>query len=172
MPVSPNVANYHIGKGIVSYKDSTSATFYDLGNAPSVVYTPTVTKLDHFSARQGVKTKDFSAVSQVGATVKIELDEITGYNLGFFALGAVNPATSGFIQIGGLTKTQFTGTLKVLGTNDVGTHVDFTANVSFVPAGDFSFVTSADSFTILTINAEVQKDASGNFGIWTVHDTA
>jgi len=171
MPVPPNVLNYHIGKGIVSFQEGSTGAFLDLGNAPSFKYTPTVTKLEHFSARQGVKTKDFTAVSQVGATIAVELDEITGYNLGLFAMSHVNEATTSNVILGGLTKTQFTGVIKVIGTNDVGNHVDFTANVSLVPAGDFSFVTSADGFSVLTINAEVQKDASGNFGIWTVHDT-
>src|SRR5262245_39945093 len=166
MPVPPNVRNYHIGKGIVSFKETGSATYIDLGNAPLFQYAPTVTKLDHFSARQGVKTKDFSPVSQVGATITMHLDEITGLNLGFFALCHVDEATSGNVVLGGLTKTNFTGSIKVVGTNDVGTHIDFVADVSFIPAGNFSFVTSEDAFSVLEIQAEVQKDAAGNFGIW------
>jgi hypothetical protein len=171
MPIPPNVKNYHIGKGIVSFKETGGSTYIDLGNAPLFQYAPTVTKIDHFSARQGVKTKDFSAVSQVGATITIHLDEITGYNLGFFALAHVDEATTGNVILGGLSKTNFTGSIKVVGTNDIGTHVDFIADVSFIPAGNFSFITDADAFSVLEITAEVQKDVSGNFGIWTVHDT-
>ena len=170
MPTSPNVANYHIGKGIVSFKETGGGSFVDLGNAPQFTYTPTVEKLDHFSAREGVKTKDFTAITQVGATIEIQLDEINGYNLGFFALADVNPTTAGDIVLGGLSKTNFTGTIQVVGTNEIGQQVDFIADVSFVPSGDFSFITSEDAFTILTINAEVQKDAGGNFGVWTVRD--
>jgi hypothetical protein len=170
MPTSPNVANYHIGKGIVSFKETGGPSFVDLGNAPAFTYTPTITKLDHFSAREGVKTKDFSAITQVGATISIQLDEITGYNLGFFALADVDPTTTGDIVLGGLSKTTFTGQIKVEGTNDIGQKVDFLADVSFIPSGDFSFITSEDAFTILTINAEVQKDAGGFFGVWTVRD--
>ena len=44
MPASPNVNNYHIGKGIVTFKEEGGSTFVDLGNAPSFVYTPTVEK--------------------------------------------------------------------------------------------------------------------------------
>jgi len=171
MPVPPNVLNYHIGKGIVSFKETGSATYLDLGNAPLFQYAPTVSKLDHFSARGGVKAKDFTAITTVGATITIHLDEITGYNLGLFALSHVNEATTSNVILGGLTKTLFTGSIKVVGTNDIGNHVDFTADVSFVPAGNFSFITDADAFSILEIQAEVQKDAAGNFGIWTVHDT-
>ena len=68
---SPNVGNYHIGKGIVTFKEEGGSTFVDLGNAPAFVYTPTVEKVEHFSSREGVKVKDFTAITQVGATVKL-----------------------------------------------------------------------------------------------------
>ena len=70
----------------------------------------------------------------------------------------------------GLSKTEFTGEIKVVGTNAVGQQVDFLATVSFVPSGDFSFITDADDFTVIEIEAEVQKDAGGFFGIWTIRD--
>src|SRR5262245_8744391 len=105
MPTPPNVRNYHIGKGIVSFKETGASTYIDLGNAPSFRYSPTITKLDHFSARQGVKTKDFTAVTTVAATITFELDEITGYNLGFFALSHVDEATTSNVILGGLSKT-------------------------------------------------------------------
>jgi hypothetical protein len=170
MPTTPNVANYHIGKGIVSFKETGGTGFIDLGNAPTFAYTPAVTKLDHFSSREGVRTKDFTAVTQVGATVKFTLDEITGYNLAFFALAEQGTSTSGDITLSGLSKTQFTGEIKVVGTNEIGQQVDFTATVSFVPSGDFNFVTDKDEWTVINIEAEVQKDAGGNFGVWTIRD--
>jgi hypothetical protein len=169
MATSPNVKNYHIGKGIVSFKESGGATFTDLGNAPSFIYTPTVTKKEHFSSREGVRTKDFTAITELGATVKFTLDEITGYNLAFFALAEVSTGTGGEIILSGLSKALFTGDIKVVGTNDIGEHVDFIATVSFVPAGDFRFITDADNFSTIEIEAEVQKDTSGAFGIWTIH---
>jgi len=171
MPAPPNVANYHIGKGIVSFKEAGESTFVDLGNAPSFTYSPTVEKLEHFSSREGVRTKDFTAITQVGATITFTLDEITGYNLAFFALAEMQTGTSGHIVLTGLSKTEFTGQIKVVGTNDVGQQVDFTADVSFVPSGDFNFITDEDEFTVIEIEAEVQKDANGFFGIWTIRDT-
>ena len=170
MPTSPNVQNYHIGKGIVSFKETGQTTYRDLGNAPAFVYTPAVTKLEHFSSREGVKTKDFTAVTQISATVKITLDEITGENLAYFALATQGIDTDGNVTLEALKKTEFVGEIKVHGTNDVGQKVDFDAMVSFVPEGDFSFITAEDKFTELVLTAEVQKDASGNFGIWTVRD--
>lgn len=172
MPTSPNVQNYHIGKGIVSFKETGGADFVDLGNAPSFVYSPTVEKLEHFSSREGVKTKDFTAITQVGATITFSLDEITGHNLSFFALAEQGTDTDGNITLSGLSKTEFSGQIKVVGTNDIGQQVDFLATVSFVPSGDFSFITSEDDFTVIEIEAEVQKDASGFFGVWTIRDEA
>lgn len=170
MPTSPNVNNYHIGKGIVSFKETGQSTYRDLGNAPAFVYTPAVTKLEHFSSREGVKTKDFTAITQISATVKITLDEITGENLQYFALGEVGTDTDGNVTIAGLKKTEFVGDIRVVGTNDIGQQVDFDATVSFVPEGDFSFVTAEDKFTEVVLTAEVQRGADGSFGLWTVRD--
>jgi hypothetical protein len=170
MPASPNVQNYHIGKGIVSFKETGAPDFVDLGNAPSFQYSPTVEKLEHFSSREGVKTKDFTAITQVGATVTFTLDEITGYNLAFFSLAEQGTDTDGNITLSGLTKTEFTGEIKVVGTNDIGQQVDFVATVSFVPSGDFNFITDEDNWTTIEIEAEVQKAADGSFGIWTIRD--
>jgi hypothetical protein len=71
-----------------------------------------------------------------------------------------------------LSKAEFTGDIKVVGTNDIGQQVDFDATVSFVPSGDFSFITDGDDFTTIEIEAEVQRDANGNFGVWTVREEA
>jgi hypothetical protein len=170
MPASPNVQNYHIGKGIVSFKETGASVFTDLGNAPSFVYTPTIEKLEHFSSREGVKTKDFTAITQAGATIAFTLDEITGLNLSFFSLAEQGTDTDGNITLSGLSKTEFTGDIKVVGTNDIGQQVDFLATVSFVPSGDFSFITAEDEFTVIEIEAEVQKGANGEFGVWTIRD--
>jgi hypothetical protein len=170
MPTSPSVQNYHIGKGIVSFKETGSAIFVDLGNAPSFVYTPNVDKKEHFSSREGVNTKDFTAITKIGATIKVTLDEITGENLAMFALGEQSTDTDGNAVIRGMTKTEFTGELKVSGTNDIGQHVDWLGTVSFVPSGDFSFITDGDDFTTIEIEAEVMKGADGSFGVWTVID--
>jgi hypothetical protein len=170
MPTSPNVQNYHIGKGIVSFKETGASVYTDLGNSPSFVYSPAVEKKEHFSSREGVKTKDFTAITQVGATIKFSLDEITGNNLSFFALAEQGTDTDGNITLSGLSKTEFAGQIKVVGTNDIGQQVDFDATVSFVPSGDFSFITDGDDFTVIEIEAEVQKDAAGAFGVWTIRE--
>jgi hypothetical protein len=166
MPTSPSVQNYHIGKGIVSFKEAGGSSFVDLGNAPSFVYTPNVEKKEHFSSREGVKTKDFTAITEISATIKVTLDEITPENLAMFALGDL--ASDGTIT--GLTKAEFTGTLKVIGTNDIGQHIGWEGDISFVPSGDFSFITDSDDFSTLELEAEVQKAVDGSFGVWSVEE--
>jgi hypothetical protein len=166
MPTSPSVQNDHIGKGIVSFKETGAATFVDLGNAPSFVYTPNVDKKEHFSSREGIKTKDFTAITAISATIKVTLDEITPENLAMFALGDL--VSDGTIT--GLTKAEFTGTLKVVGTNDIGQHVGWEGDISFIPSGDFSFITDSDDFSTIELEAEVQKAGDGSFGVWSVEE--
>jgi hypothetical protein len=171
MPASPNISNYHIGKGIVSFKEDGAASFLDLGNAPSFVWTPNVEKKEHFSSREGVKVKDFVAITQVGATIKLTLDEINGENLAIFTLGELGTDTDGNVTVAAFKKTEIAGVIKVEGTNDIGQHVDYTGRISVNPTGDFSFITDADDFSTLEIEAECQKGDAGDFGIFTIHDT-
>jgi len=168
MPASPSISNYHIGKGIVSFKEDGAGSFVDLGNAPSFVWSPKIEKKEHFSSREGVKTKDFTAITQTGATIKLTLDEINGPNLAMFTLGEQGTDTDGNITVSAFKKTEIAGIIKVVGTNDVGQQVDYEGRISVNPTGDFSFITDADDFSKLEIECEVQKDTAGNFGVFTV----
>ena len=170
MPASPSIQNYHIGKGIVSFKQDGAPDFIDLGNAPAFVWTPTIEKKEHFSSREGVKTKDFTAVTQTGATIKVTLDEINGPNLAIFSLGELGTDTDGNATVSAFQNTEIAGTIKVEGTNDIGQRVDYVGRISVIPSGDFSFITSEDDFSTLEIEAEVQKSDTGDFGIFTVRD--
>src|SRR4249919_366919 len=172
MPVSPSVQNYHIGKGIVTFKEDGGSTFVDLGNAPSFLWTPKVVKKEHFSSREGVKVKDFSAITQVGATIKLTLDEINGPNLAIFTLGELAaPDIDGSVTVSAFKKLEVVGVIQVIGTNDIGQKVDFTGRISVNPSGDFSFISDKDDFSTLEIEAEVQRDdTTGDFGVFTVHE--
>jgi hypothetical protein len=171
MPASPSIQNYHIGKGVVSFKEDGAASFADLGNAPSFVWTPTVEKKEHFSSREGVKVKDFSAITQIGATIKMTLDEINAENLSLFTLGEIGTDTDGNVTVAAFKKTEIAGIFRVVGTNDIGQQVDYEGRASVNPTGDFSFITDADDFSTLEIECECQRGAAGDFGIFTVRDT-
>jgi hypothetical protein len=165
MPASPSIQNYHIGKGIVSFKQDGAGTFLDLGNAPSFVWSPTIEKKEHFSSREGVKTKDFTAITQTGATIKMTLDEINVENLAIFTLGEISGNT-----VSAFKKTEIAGIFKVVGTNDIGQQVGFEGRASVNPTGDFSFITDEDDFSTLEIECECQKSDTGDFGIFTVDE--
>lgn len=168
MPTSPDVQNYHIGKGIVSFKEAAAVDFVDLGNAPSFVWEPTIATLEHFSSREGVKTKDFTAITQVGATITVTLDEITKENLRLFTLGEIGTAdVDGSIPVSAFKNTEITGDIKVEGTNDIGQHVSFLGTISIIPSGSLSLITDADNFSTIELKAEVQKSTDGDFGVFS-----
>ena len=171
MPTSPDVQNYHIGKGVVSFKETAPTVaidFVDLGNAPSFVWEPTIEKLEHFSSREGVKTKDFTAVTQTGATITFTLDEITPETVRLFVLGEVGtPGVGGEITINAFQSTEITGEIKMVGSNDIGQQVTFLGTISIIPSGAFSMITAEDEFTTLELTAEVQRSDDGDFGVFT-----
>src|SRR5207247_53556 len=109
-------------------------------------------------SRGGRRTKDFTVITQVGATVKGTFDEITGQTLSIFALGPVVENTDGTVTIDGLTDTEFEGILKIVGDNEVGTQVDWEGVVKFTPSGDFKFIQNNDDFNTIAFEAEVQED--------------
>jgi hypothetical protein len=49
---SPDVLDYIVGKGIVSFKPEGEEDYIDLGNAPKFSYATAVKKLEHFSSRR------------------------------------------------------------------------------------------------------------------------
>ena len=167
MPTSPDVQNYHIGKGIVSFDEGSLGTFVDLGNAPSFVWEPTIEKLEHFSSREGVKTKDFTAVTQTGATITFTLDEITPETVRLFTLGEITTGVGGEVTISAFKNTEISGDIKMEGTNDIGQKGTFTATISIIPSGAFSMITAEDEFTTLELTAEVQRSDDGDFGVFT-----
>lgn len=90
--------NYTLGKGIVYFnrKDAVTGVYggeRDLGNAPSFGFTVALEKLEHFSSRGGLKSKDKSIISQVTPSCAFSLDEITNDNLSLLTLGDINTVT-------------------------------------------------------------------------------
>jgi hypothetical protein len=91
MPASPSTENYSLGRGILKIGEWTGATppsypgdYVDVGNCPSFEVTVTEEKLDHFSSRAGLRTKDKSVILETGYSVKFKLDEISVQNMKMF----------------------------------------------------------------------------------------
>jgi hypothetical protein len=173
MTTSPSANNYSIPTGYATFlPKGSSDPAYDLGNVINFSISNDITKKDHFKNRGGRRTKDKTITTQVGATVKFTLDEITAKNISLFALGDVEEGSGGELTIHGLSKTDFEGTLKVIGDNEVGTQVDWEGVVSFSPSGDFTFIKDNDDFNQIAVEASVQEDVTLGFGKWTIREPA
>lgn len=170
MTDSPSTDFYFLGKGIVSFTPA-GGVKRDLGNCPDLEVTPASTKLDHFSSRSGIKTKDKSVVTEFSMTVKVVLEEITAENLALLLLGSVDDTTDGVKTLEMGSVSDITGALDLAGTNDVGAHVDIhIPSVTFSPSGSFSAI--GDNWGSLEItgdiNVQVASDGSRSFGTMTI----
>jgi len=165
MATSPNVKNYYIGKGKVFFRKSGDSDFRDVGNAPVFELAPNITKLDHFSSRQGVKTKDRSVVTEKSATLNVTLDEWTIENLQLALLGdepeQVSSANNRVFNI--FAASQIDGEIRFVGTNDIGDRFQMDLGiVSFVPGKSVNPI--SEGYGVLEIVGDVLADENGFFG--------
>jgi hypothetical protein len=72
---------YTIGKGKLLFKAAGQTNYRDLGNAPDFKLATGIEKKDHYSSREGTKTKDAQAVIQQTATGSCTLDDLLDDNL-------------------------------------------------------------------------------------------
>jgi hypothetical protein len=119
--LSPNIGNYYIGKGILSIKLLGETAYVDCGNVPQFEFQAKVTTLDHYSSRQGVRVKDFTAVTELAGSLTIQMEELTARNMGFALLGlptgGPSPAPDS-IEI--FSSPVIYGSVKFVGTNIIG----------------------------------------------------
>lgn len=167
MPTSPSVLNYSVLKGIVSFTP-TGGSIRDLGNAPEFELTPAIDKLDHFSSRAGVRSKDRSIVREKTLTARIVLDEITPENLQMALIGGTVSGDSFDI----FAESEITGALSFVGTNDIGNQVSLSLpTVSFTPSGSLNLI--SDEWAQIEVTCEVLFDeATDDFGTVTVTEVA
>jgi hypothetical protein len=84
--VPPDVGNYYVGTGVVTWTPEASTavptpTARDVGNVNVFEFTQTVEQLDHWNHRGGIRKKDFRPVVQQSATVRMVMDEFSAENL-------------------------------------------------------------------------------------------
>ncbi|MDK1386375.1 hypothetical protein QN224_13245 [Sinorhizobium sp. 8-89] len=171
MPASPNVLNYFIGKGIIKFKP-TAGTIRDLGNAPEVELTPAIEKLDHFSSRSGVRSKDRSIALEKTLTLRIVLDELTAENLGLLLLSEATTNSAGNLELDIFSESEIAGEITFEGTNDVGNQCNLTLpSVSFGPSGSLNLI--SDEFGQIELTGEVLLSGTpGTFGSLEIIDAA
>jgi hypothetical protein len=72
---SPNINNYYVGKGVVTWNGS------DVGNVSKFEFTPEAKILDHYTSRLGTKFLDLAIVQVKSAKVSMVMDEWSLANL-------------------------------------------------------------------------------------------
>lgn len=167
MADSPDTRNYRIPAATLAIKFADDIDYVDAGNLVDFVYTPTVTKKEHFSARSGLRAKDLTVVTEVAAAIKFTVDEATKRNLSLFLLGDISTNTAGDIVITPLSNPNLTADIKVTGVNSVGPMIDFEANVTFSPSGDLNLMADNDDWAQIPLDADVNK-SDGKFGFFTI----
>jgi hypothetical protein len=170
LPVAPSPNNYFIGKGIVVIKRDGQTTFKDMGNAPEFEFTPNTDTLDHFSSREGVKTKDKTVVLSKGGDLRILMEEATPENLGLLICGSVdysNPA-SPKVNIFDLNATG--AEVRFYATNEVGPKWDGVfSGVDFLPSGSFQPI--SNEWGQLEITGQI-RTVNDEFGYFQLRDPA
>lgn len=151
---------YTIGKGILSFDrldaNGLPTGMVDLGNAPTVILTPTVEKLKHYTSREQIKKVDKVVNLSVGITAKFTLDEYDIDNLALALLGTVTGST--LVLLGA---NQVEGHLKFVGNNACGPN--YTVNLWYVILqcnADVPFI--SDEWGTIDFEAEVQDDAANH----------
>lgn len=164
MATAPNINNYYIGKGILSFKPD-GGSFRDLGNVVEFEWTPEIEKLEHRSSREGVRTVDLTVVLEKKATVRIVMDEWSAENLALAMLGAVTQDTAGQNVISIFSENSISGELKFVGTNEVGSKFEWhLLKVDFIPESSINPL--SDEFGTLEVVGDVAAVA-GVFGTIT-----
>jgi hypothetical protein len=152
---APDPENYQIGKGIASFKPEGDVDFVDLGNCSEIEYEPSIDKLDHFSSRTGIKTKDKSVVLERGGTLRVLMEEATAFNLQLLLMGTIGvdgPAGEPSVDI--FTQDTIRGEFKFQATNDVGPRWDWHLyNVEFAPSGSVNLI--SDEWNNYEVTGEV-----------------
>ncbi len=157
---SPNIDNYYVGKGILSFQLNSTGLFVDMGNCPKFEFTPKATKLDHFSSRLGTRIKDDTIITTVEGTLNMVLDEWTPENLSLALLGTVLSGEDQFIFA---APSGVRGAIKFLGTNAVGPQLEIVfGNCLFIPTKALSLI--GDAWGQIDLDAEVLIDNGGHFG--------
>lgn len=150
---SPNIGNYFIGRGYCTIQLEGESAAHDAGNITSFEFEVKPTMLDHFSSRVGVRKKDFVAVTELSATLRVSMEEITARNMAMYILGD-QPTESppGTFTMDILSKPQIYASFQFVGTNSVG--AQYTATFPLV---------------LLTPQKAIQLISSGS-GAWGTID--
>jgi hypothetical protein len=168
---SPNIGNLYIGRGIVSIQMQGEVTFSDAGNVTLFEFQVKPTILPHYSSRVSVRIKDFTAVTELDATINMSMEEFTARNMALAILGDVASSPATGIQM--FAVPQLFGAVQFVGTNSIGAQwealfplVQFSPNkvVSLIGQG-------SGSWGAIDLQVDVLKDThTGEFAVFISND--
>lgn len=170
---SPNVDNYYVGKGIVKIKLPGDVAAVDVGNVPELEFEAEIERLDHFTSRAGIRSKDKSIVLEKGGTLRIVFEEWTPRNLALALLGIADESDPAAVTVSVLSESSVVCQVEFTGTNDVGPKWNFVfPRVEFVPSGTLGLIQD-DDWGQIEVEGEVLYDeATSSFGTATADFTA
>jgi hypothetical protein len=112
---------YIVGKGILWFdrfdSNGLPTGLRDVGNAPGLMLTPSVTDLKHYSSRGGIKKVDKVVNIEIGMGVKFTLDEWDIKNLALAVLGTLSDDETELYILG---ENQIRGELRLFGNPATG----------------------------------------------------
>lgn len=171
---SPDVRNYAVLKGNIYFTPAGGDPVNDrrhLGNVPEGEFEPSVEVIDHFSAMEGVRTKDFTATLQKTATLTLTIEELTAANFSLALMGDVETDSDGNKVVDILSTDVVRGRVEIVGTNDIGPKMTWNfPSVAFRPSGAISFI-GDDDWSNIEVTGEVEA-VNGSFGTITWQDSA
>ncbi len=142
--------------------------FRDLGNVPEFEFTPEIDRLEHFSSRSGIKTKDKDVVLEKSGTLRIVMEELTADNLALSLMGKVTTNTAGNKVIDIMSEDIIAAKVRFVGTNTVGRQatwdferIEFAASAATNPI--------SDEFMQFEVTGEVIA-VNGKFGTVELQD--
>ncbi len=179
MATAPNILNYTILQGIVSFavgatEPVTWLASHDLGNViKAEVALDGVESKQHFSRRTGIRSVDVEQVTKKGATLTLDLEEYTVGNLRLALSGdtpvAATPSGMKFKLMG---NTAVVGWVKIDGTNTIGGKISFLGKVSVKPAGTLNLISQNDDYDNFSVAMTILADVNGDYGTVTIVEAA
>lgn len=124
MATAPSTDNYTLGKGVVYFNQKNSSGVYlgerDLGNAPNFSFNVSLEKLEHYSSRGGIRSKDKEIVSQMTPAVAFTLDEINKENIALLTLGDITEVSQSAGTVSEEEVTAYLGKRIALDYREIG----------------------------------------------------
>jgi hypothetical protein len=167
---APDIGNYFIGRGYAQIQLPGDVTWHDLGNITVFEFQVKPTMLPHFSSRVGVRKKDFTAVTELDATLTMSMEEFTARNMGFALLGTVQGTSPNF-HINIMDTPALYASFQFTGTNTIGPQWQASfPTVLITPQKAISLISAgAGTWGTIDVQGDVLFDAhSQTFGTLSV----